>query len=387
MNYESAGLPEHLDVTSIESAEQSLLRDAFASLTVFNADTIRNFQPAGGIAEAVIELDTSLERIEASEPLLTQTYRQTMLQELGLADALSEDDDAAFWRLYSDGTVVKIDRLPRDDGTSVYFEAICHDDDTELPQPDELHLMSNEHAEAEIARRNEAIEEVSVDARLIRDIGIDPGLLNELDMSLAEKRLMLAAYDEINNKLEVRLPDLTSLNRQRRRVVKDMLPVFDVLDERRQAHAERRREAYVWSLNQLVNSTGADERTAAQIFARERLLRLADLDRQLRIRKRASRLGAIAIGSGVTLGGALIGASFGAAALENSLPIEFSAMPLAVSGAVLGIGMTARKFSGFFSRIRSIEGFQDMRERRALDDELNDEASRASEFFLKTMRI
>jgi len=387
MSYESAGLPEHLDVTSIESAEQSILRDAFASLTVLNADTIRNFHPDGVIAEAVLELSSAVERIEAAEPLLTYTYRSAMLQELGFGDALSEDENAAFWRLYPDGTVVKIDKLARDDGSRVYFEAISYDDGADEPEPNELHLMSDEHAHAEIARRKEAIEEISVDARLIRDIGIDPGLLHELDMSVAEKRSMLAAYDEINNDLEVRLPDLTSLNRQRRRVVKDMLPVFDALDERRQAHADRRREAYMRSLNQLVNSTGADERTAAKIFARERLLRLADLDRQLRIRKHASRLGAVAIGGGVTLGSALMGASFGAAASENSAPLEFSAVPLAVSGAILGFAVAARKFSGLFSRINSIDGFQDMRERRALDDELNDEASRASEFFLKTMRI
>jgi hypothetical protein len=194
--------------------------------------------------------------------------------------------------------------------------------------------LSYEQAGELATRFENGLDEQKLDGRLTGEFGLDETMLELADLSFEDKRSMLAAFDEIQS-LEVIKPDTAVLNRVRRSLVKAMLPGTKFMSFVRGNRLEKAQSAYEDSVSGLAEHYGLDTKSTRELMQSEQLSRLKALNEQLRFRKRATKIGLVAMTSMATIGGT--GAGAGAGVIMEPEMNDGTIKAVAI-GALLGGG-------------------------------------------------
>lgn len=299
------------DVRDLESSNQRILRGVFEEIEATNRLALTDFDPRIPAASVDIELTGSFHEAEIAEPQLAASKRQVMLHSLGLTfqHLDSGNSDRIFEYQYRGGEVDQIRLLAREDGMQVpVYTALGSNKDGNPVE--RVRLLSYTQA-AELATRLEnGLDEQKLDERLTSELGLDETMLELAELNSEDKRSMLAAFDEIQN-LEVVKPDTAELNRIRRNLVKAMLPGTKFMPNVRGNRLEKARAAYEDSVSSLVERYELDTKSTRELVRSEQLFRLKALNEQLQSRKRATKIGLLAMSSLVTIVGTGTGAASG----------------------------------------------------------------------------
>lgn len=346
------------DARDIESPNQRLLREVFEETTVANRITLDSFDPHIPDNRADIALVTYFPEAEAVEPLVAASKRQNMIRELGLEFQYLEDGhpDRVFQYTYRDGEVDQIRLLTRSDGVKVpVFTALGSYEDNHAVE--RIRVLSYTQAQNFARRLEDQLDEHTLNVRLENEIGLDKAMLDLARLSFEDKRSMLAAYDEIQE-LEVIKPDTDALAQVRKKLVKTMLPGNKLMSLMRDNKLTNAQATYEASLSGLIERCGLDAKSTKEFMQSERLQRLQLLNEQLRFRRRATKLGFVALSSLATLMGTGTGIASGAMmASETHNDTVTGAAIGALVGGGSGLWIAIEKGLNLRKRSRYISGF------------------------------
>jgi len=292
------------DVRSQESLNRQMLREAFAEIEQRNRVALDNFDPDNPYEWAEIEVLTSYGEYEAAEPEVADGKRQAMLHDLGLEYQRLEKwhPGYIFEYSYRNGAVHQIRMVDRDFATQIPVHTVLgsNEDGNAI---EKIELLSHQQAKDLKTRFQNELEEQRLNARLARESGLDAEMLEQANMSLADKRAIVATYDQIQNEAVIR-PDAAVLDHVRHDLVKAMLPGNRLMSFMRRNRLLHAKNAYEASVSELMQRHGPD----IELLESEQLRRLRALNEQLHRRKLAAKVGLIAATGAIVGGRATLGA-------------------------------------------------------------------------------
>jgi hypothetical protein len=346
-----------LDPRKFETPEQTLVREGYEELTLGNREVLQDFDPdKSDIVYLPLATDPEY---EAAEPQLAAVNRQNMLRELGLTfHPLEEGDpDKIYEYTYPTGEADQIRYITRQDGSRTPVFLGIGKDQKGNQVVEEAVLIPSAQLEAAIRHREDDRDTYLLDTRLTEEFELDKEMLKTANLSLDDKRTMLASFDKIQQ-LDIATPDVAALAKMRRKLAKAMLP-GNKLFEKGDA-LDSLKTAYEQQVGATIKQYGLDDQTSLEFAQSERLYRLQALNEQLHSRQRAKKLGLVALTGLTTAVTTLFGA--GTEAITRALHGDENVQPPitgAIAGAALGLAVGLEKAGRMHKQRRRIEGFKD----------------------------
>jgi|GEM_PF-1984890 len=372
------------DVRGHESVNQRILHEEFDKTAAINQAALANFDPRVPDDYVEIELTTGFPEAEAAEPRIADSRRQAMLRDLGLSFQHSETGQPGHYFEWKseDGDVDQLRTLTRADGTQIpMFTQLGSDKDG---NPVELiQLLSHQKAVALVVEYEGTRYEETLDRRLTGEFGLDAEMLDRANLSLEDKRAIVATYEKIQSEAVTRPYDVGELNLVREDLVKTMLPARKFTLSRRRSQALQARAAYEDSVAAFTQRHGLDTRSARELESGEQSLRLGALNEQLRFRKRAAKVGLVAMATLTTPIGSSLGALMGMVVHQEVHDGTGRAVMIgAIIGGMATLGAHVAEGLRLRRRVRGIRGFMqsDFRDSGSLIDQLVNERWLACEY-------
>ncbi len=298
-----------------------------------------------------------------------------MLRDLGLEYQRLEKwhPGYIFEYSYRDGAVHQIRMVDRDFATQIPVHTVLgsNEDGNAI---EKIELLSHQQAKDLKTRFQNELEEQRLNARLARESGLDAETLQQANLSLEDKRAMVATYDQIQKEAVIE-PDTTILNDLRRDLVKAMLPGNRLMSFMRRDKLLRTKYAYEAGVLQLMQRHGLD----ADLLESEQQRRLQALNEQLHRRKLAAKIGSIAATGTATLIGINVGAGIGH-------EVHGGSGWVAVIGAIVGgkatLGARMKRYAHLREQACQISGFSsaDFKDATQLSQQLLKEQQLARQY-------
>lgn len=333
-------LPADISVSAFESTAHRILRDEYDQATALNRAAIDHFNPDAPTARfEVLHGHGAFEEATTAEEQFANTLYRGMVKELGLKfEFLSPDDpNLLVQHAFNDDSLEQIRLIERADGAKIPLRTIQGPRDEEGRRTEWLQLVSHDRAKEHVERISTKAAEEACDIRLETEFDMTPEFIALSEMSLEDKRGMLAAHDALARAHVPMHPDSRELDAERQALVAAMLPKSGRRKEADDKKFAELAKQYTEHLEQLVRRFEMDPVEAHRFQAVEQFARLRALNGQLLGREQRQTL------YGATMASLATGIVGGAGAFEantthilSSNPVLSAALGVTVTGAMFG---------------------------------------------------